>query len=121
MQELLIEALLVKDVGNTDTAAGSLGGVCWADTLSGGANLRVSEFHLLKTIYLGVKVQVDVAAVADKHTVLGGDAVLLEDVDLVEKVGNVDYAAGADEVDAALSEDAGGCQSVSDWLREVTE
>jgi hypothetical protein len=31
--------------------------------------------------------------------------VLLEDVDLVEEVGNVDYAAGADKVDAALGED----------------
>jgi hypothetical protein len=40
--------------------------------------------------------------------------VLLEDVDLVEEVGNVNNAAGADEVDAALSEDTGGCEEVSD-------
>jgi hypothetical protein len=39
----------------------------------------------------------------------------------VEEVGNVNNAAGADEVDAALGEDTGGCQSVSDWLREVSE
>jgi len=107
--ELLVKALLVEDVGDTDTAAGSLCGVCWSNTLSGGADLRVSKFHLLKTVYLGVKVQVDVAAVADKHAVLGGDAVLLEDIDLVEEVGNVDNAAGTDEVDATLGEDAGGC------------
>jgi hypothetical protein len=45
---------------------------------------------------------------------------LLEDVDFVEEVGNVDDAAGADEVDAALSEDAGGCEDVSDWSRGVS-
>jgi len=55
-----------------------------------------------------------VAAVANENAVLGGNTVLLEDVDFVEKVGNVNDAAGADEVDAALSEDAGGCETVSD-------
>jgi hypothetical protein len=39
---------------------------------------------------------------------------LLEDVDLVEEVGNVDNAAGADQVDATLGEDTGGCGNVSD-------
>jgi hypothetical protein len=65
-----------------------------------------------------VQVQIDVAAVADKHTVLGSNAVLLEDVDLVEQVGNVDDAAGADEVHTSFSENAGGCESVRDeWCR----
>jgi hypothetical protein len=47
--------------------------------------------------------------------------VLLEDVDLVEEVGNMNNAAGADEVDAALGENTGCCESVSDWLRGVSE
>ena len=68
-----------------------------------------------------MKVQVDVAAVADKHAVLGGDAVLLQDIDLVEEIGNVNDAAGADEVDATLGEDAGGCRIVSDWSRGASE
>jgi hypothetical protein len=55
-----------------------------------------------------VKVQVDVAAVADQHAVLGGDSVLLQNLDLVEKVGNVNDTARANEVDAAFSENTGG-------------
>ena len=55
-----------------------------------------------------MKVQVDVAAVADQHAILGGDSVLLQDLDLVEKVGDVNDAAGANEVDAAFSKDTGG-------------
>jgi hypothetical protein len=106
--QLLVEAGLVEDVRDTDTAASGLGGVCGTNSLAGCANVRVSEFHLLETVHLGVKVQVDVAAVADQHAVLGGDSVLLQNLDLVEKVGDVNDAAGANEVDAAFSEDTGG-------------
>lgn len=60
-----------------------------------------------------MEVKVDVAAVTDKNAVLGLDTVLLESIDLVEEVGDVDNAAGANEVNAALSQDARGCDNVS--------
>lgn len=106
--QLLVETGFVEDVGDTDTAASGLGGVCGANSLAGCANVCISEFHLLETINLGVKVQVDVAAVADQHAILGGDSVLLQNLDLVEKVGDVNDAAGADEVDAVVGKDTGG-------------
>lgn len=111
--ELLVEALLVEDIGNADTAAGSLCGVCWANALAGRANVGISKFHLLKAVNLTVEVKINVAAVADEDAVLGLDAVLLKSVNLVEKVGNVDNAAGANQVDATLGQDARGCGSVS--------
>jgi len=49
-----------------------------------------------------------VAAVADQHAILGGDSMLLQNLDLVEKVGDVNDAAGADEVDAVVGKDTGG-------------
>ena len=55
-----------------------------------------------------MEVKVDVAAITDKNAVLGLDAVLLESVDFVEEVGNVNNAAGANEVDATLGENARG-------------
>jgi hypothetical protein len=42
VSELLVEALLVENVGNTDTATSGLCGVCRADTLAGCADVRVS-------------------------------------------------------------------------------
>jgi hypothetical protein len=55
-----------------------------------------------------MQIEVDVAAVGDVDAVGSIDASILELLDLGEEARDVDYAAGADEVGAAVCEDAGG-------------
>ena len=53
------------------------------------------------------------AAVGDEDAVGGADAGVLELLDLLEETGDVDDTAGANEVGAAVGQDAGSCALAS--------
>lgn len=108
--DLLLEQLPVEEIMNADTATGSLGAVSWADTLTGGTDRSAAEFLLLKAIDELVEVEHDVGTVRDEDAVGRVEALLLDSLELCEERGDVDDAAGADEVEAVGVHEACCCR-----------
>lgn len=72
--ELLGESLLIEEMVNTETRAGSLGGVSWADSLLGSTNRRSAELGFLESIDDLVEVEDEVSAVGEEKTAVAVEA-----------------------------------------------
>ena len=75
--------------------------VSWPNALLGCPDVGFAQLNLLEPVDFGVQVEIHVTAVGDEDAVVPVDAVFLEILDLSEETGDVDDAAGADEVHAA--------------------
>lgn len=77
--------------------------------LLGGANSVTAQFNLLQAVDGRVQVEVDVAPVRYEKTLARiGDSLLLDIKELLEEGRHVEDHARADQVDAALCDEAGG-------------
>jgi len=84
MTQLLVKAVFAEDVRNANATAGALGRVRRSNALSSGTDVGLAQFDLFQTVHLGVQIKVNVASVADQHTVLGINALLLQCFDFLE-------------------------------------
>lgn len=96
--QLLLELGPVEDLVDASTAASGLGGVSWADSLPGGADVLRSELDLLEAVDELVQFEDEVRTVGDEDAIGRVDALLLNRLQLGEERRDVDDRSGADQV-----------------------